>query len=61
MEYEEEDDDEEGCVITTAEIDRIGDEGWRTPDDSWLDLEEEDVFCIYHVNVIINEDAPWQV
>jgi hypothetical protein len=35
-----------------------GEEGWRTPNDSWLDLEEEDGFIFYHINVIVNEDMP---
>ncbi len=56
-EYKEEDDDEEGCVCAIAgEVYPVNNEGWRTPDSSWLDLKGEDDFQVYFVNVSISED-----
>ncbi len=51
-----EDDDEEGCVnMVTAENEALKDGGWKTPDDLWLDLEEEDNRKIFHVIEIIEK------
>jgi hypothetical protein len=33
----------------------MDDEGWKTPDSSWIDLEEEDDCQMYHVNVVKHE------
>jgi hypothetical protein len=44
--------------MLVGEYEHKGNEGWRTPDDSWLDLEEEDDLATYHVNVLIDEDGP---
>jgi hypothetical protein len=30
--------------------------GWRAPNNSWLDMEEEEGVQVYHVNVILEED-----
>jgi hypothetical protein len=50
-------DDEEGFVKAIAgELDHTVDGEWRTPDSSWLDLEEQDDFHIYHINIIVNKD-----
>jgi hypothetical protein len=32
-------------------------DGWRTPDDSWLELEHEElVMQVYHVTVVMGEE-----
>ncbi len=33
----------------------LEDEGWRTPESSLLDLEEEDDGKIFHINIIMEE------
>jgi hypothetical protein len=33
-------------------------EGWRTLDDSWLDMEGEDVDKAFHVNVVVEKAEP---
>jgi hypothetical protein len=54
----DEDDEEEGYVNTARgeyTYSRTG--GWRTSDDSWLELEDEcEEGPVYHVNVIIKEE-----
>jgi hypothetical protein len=58
----EEDDNEVVSVNTIAgEVNLRADKGLRTPDKSWLDLEDEDNFQVYHANVIVNEDEPCEL
>jgi hypothetical protein len=60
--YEEKDDNEVGSINTIAgEVNLRADKGLRTPDKSWLDLEDEDNFEVYHVHVIVNEDEPCEL
>jgi hypothetical protein len=42
--------------MTEGEYECGGNEGWRTPNDSWLDMEEQDNTAMYNVHVVVNED-----
>jgi hypothetical protein len=33
----------------------VDNEGWRTPESSWMDLADEDDCQMYHINVVIHE------
>ncbi len=58
MEYKEADDNKQRCVNTVmGELDRVRERGGG-PLQFMAGLEEEDDFCVYHVNALINEDAP---
>jgi hypothetical protein len=53
--YEE--DEEEGYVsLARGDHDQEDGDRWRTPDVLWLDMEEEEVVQVYHVNFILEED-----
>jgi hypothetical protein len=56
VECEEEEDDEGFVNMAEGEYECGRNERWKTPDYSWLDLEEEEDLTMYHVNVVIDED-----
>jgi hypothetical protein len=54
VEYDKEEDEEGYVNLVKGECPYKGGDGWRTPDDAWLELEaEEDVMHAYHVNIIM--------
>jgi hypothetical protein len=56
VEYEEDEEEDEGYInIVTGDHKAVYEEGWRTPNSSWMDLEAEDKCQTYHVNVIVHE------
>ncbi len=49
--------EEEGFVnLARVNHDQEDGNGWRTPNDSWLDMEEEENAQVFHINVILEED-----
>jgi hypothetical protein len=54
----EEEEGEEGYVnLAKGEHSFENNNGWRTPDDSLLELEAaDDIMHVYHVNIIMEED-----
>ncbi len=42
--------------LARGDHDQEDSDRWRTPDDSWLDMEEEEVVQVYNVNFILEED-----
>ncbi len=54
---EDADEEEEGFVnMAEGEYGCENNEGWRTPDDSWLDMEEQCGTLTYHVNIVVEDE-----
>jgi hypothetical protein len=41
--------------VITARANMLDEDGWRNPDDSWPDFEEEDDDKVFQINVIKDE------